>query len=163
MTNLDKLLLEYHVLKNRIITEYNDKIDVMNQDAEDVRRYGELFLSHFLNQEIESFLTKVYEQAYKEAFVTIPNPSYSQAEVDRLIKKVRQEAIEERDKYWKTLMENVCAVGRNFPARCYECGEKHASGMSWEEAYKANALFGKCFKCLSKELNVSASLKDKSK
>ena len=58
----------------------------------------------------------------------------------------------------KTLMDNVCTTGRNFAARCYECGEKHANGMSWEESYRIGALFGRCPKCVSKELSVTNAL-----
>lgn len=53
----------------------------------------------------------------------------------------------------REVTRNICTVGRNFPSRCYECGEKHGGGMSWEEAFKAGALFAKCFKCVSKEVS----------
>lgn len=62
----------------------------------------------------------------------------------------------------RNLMDNICTVGGNFPARCYECGEKHSSGISWEEAYKINALFAKCPSCVGKEVNIS-SLQPKDK
>ena len=77
-----------------------------------------------------------------------------QAEKERIV-----QMIEERDKYWQTLMDNTCTVGRNFLSRCYECGKKHASGLSWEEAYRLNALFAKCFECISKQANSPASKK----
>lgn len=59
-------------------------------------------------------------------------------------------------KHERLCFENGMQFVGHLQHRCPQCGEETQTKMSWLESYKVNALWGRCFECVSKDNSASS-------
>lgn len=62
---------------------------------------------------------------------------------------------EAEERYLKNSKNEIAFIA-NLRVRCPECGEYCGTDMTYEDAYKANALWGRCFQCATGGMNLSS-------
>lgn len=78
-------------------TTQNDWAERFDKEFPNLRMYYSDGLAP-CEDDVKAFIAKELADAKKAVLETIPNPSYSQAEVDRLVADARKEVIEEVEK-----------------------------------------------------------------
>jgi len=64
----------------------------------------------------------------------------------------RKRIVEEQHK----IRENEMADIGNLQHRCPQCGKETSTRMTWKESMRINALWGRCFECVSKDNNSNS-------
>lgn len=82
----------------------------------------------------------------------------------RLIEQLKSFLSHRETVAWEACLENERRVFVNgmssikdLQHRCPQCGKETGTRMTWLESYKINALWGRCFDCVSKD-NSSSSI-----